>query len=478
MKKHISIVLAGSLLLCGCSSSVVSDKDKASGTKNASEESIVFQDAESFEASLSGCSSSDVSDQDKALGTKNASEESIVFQDAESFEAALNRGEELVGATVTFVVNEVHPDSYYGYDLWAGEHLNFIFSEDQNVQTGDSVTVEVITVNNSATGSWIINDPNNEEHSVANVDFTKSVTLDCITFMVDKDSAEKSVVNGTMYTNGSFAVIVTKPDNSFDLTDDSYDRLELDGVSAVHYGYEADGSFIDYLFVEVSGTMYSFACVSAGLAETNKEMFDKFVRTISIDSAAAVPGRSFEKFTLSGTGSKVISDITLPPVICIVHAEHSGRSNFIVHYYSESGDRSSLANEIGAVNSYQVFDAQKNKSADGGMLEVKADGRWSLTFIPLSEYVSGDEKTSFSGCGNSVIGCFTATGLTVCKGTHSGSSNFIVRIYEYSETGDRLTSAFNEIGYYNGETVLRTEAGKKYFFNVSADGSWTLDIGS
>ena len=373
---------------------------------------------------------------------------------------------------------EVHPDSYYGYDLWAGEHLNFIFTEDQNVQAGDSVTVKVVTVDNSAGGSWIINDPNSQGHNISDTDFSKSVTLDSISFMVDENSTEQPITNGTMYMSGSFAVSATKLDDTFDITEAGDDQLEIDGVPAVHSSYEDDGCFYDFLFIEVSGTMYSFSCTSAGSAETNKEMFDKFIRTISIDSAAAAPTSSFEKFTLSGTGSKVINSITLPPVICVVHAEHSGRSNFIAHYYSESGRRTLLANEIGAVNSYQVFDAQKNNSAEGGMLEVDADGSWSITFIPLSEYVSGDEKTSFSGSGDSVVGCFTANGLTVCKGTHSGSSNFIVRVYEYSETGGHLTSAFNEIGCYSGETVLRTEAGKKYFFDVTADGSWTLNIGS
>lgn len=439
MKKLISVVLAGTVLFCGCSSNDSSGRDKSSSKVSA---------------------------------------EDIAFQDAGSFEAALNRGDDLVGATVTFVVNEVHPDSYYGYDLWAGEHLNFIFSEDQNVLEGDSVTVKVISVDTSASGSWIINDPNSEFHSLASVDFTKRKTLDSITFMIDEDSVEQPIANGTMYMTGAFALSVTKTDNTFDLTEPGYDRLEIDGVPAVHYCYEADGCIDDFLFIEASGNMYSFSCTSAGSAASNKELFDRFIKTISIDSAALAPEKSFDRFTLSGTGSKVIKDISLPPVICVVHQEHSGSRNFIVHYYGPSGNRSSLANEIGAVNSYQVFDAQRNGSTDGGMLEVEADGSWSITFIPLSEYISGDTKTSFSGHGDSVIGCFTSSGLTVCKGFHSGSSNFIVHVYEYSETGDKLPSAFNEIGYYSGEAVLRTEAGKKYFFNVIADGNWTLDVGS
>lgn len=74
---------------------------------------------------------------------------------SEEFERALNNGENCDGKTVTFVVNEVHPDSAFGYNLWAGEHLNFVSDDASNAKVGDEVTVKVDKVE-SVLGSWII----------------------------------------------------------------------------------------------------------------------------------------------------------------------------------------------------------------------------------------------------------------------------------------------------------------------------------
>lgn len=62
---------------------------------------------------------------------KNNSEADLVYidyADAESFEAALNEGEDLEGKIVQFEALELHPDSAVGYNVWAGEHLNFIWN--------------------------------------------------------------------------------------------------------------------------------------------------------------------------------------------------------------------------------------------------------------------------------------------------------------------------------------------------------------
>ena len=77
------------------------------------------------------------------------------YGDAESFESALNAGENLEGKTVQFMAGELHPDSAFGYDIWAGEHLNFVSSTHPDVKEGDTVTVKVNKIE-SMLGSWII----------------------------------------------------------------------------------------------------------------------------------------------------------------------------------------------------------------------------------------------------------------------------------------------------------------------------------
>lgn len=80
----------------------------------------------------------------------------INYGDAESFEADLNKGNNLEGKVVQFIAGEFHPNSELGYNVWAGEHLNFVSSRNPDIQEGDTVTAKVTTIENIG-GSWVIN---------------------------------------------------------------------------------------------------------------------------------------------------------------------------------------------------------------------------------------------------------------------------------------------------------------------------------
>lgn len=90
-----------------------------------------------------------------ACGDKKEDTEIINYADAESFESALNKGENLEGKIVQFVVGELKPNSAFGYNIWAGEHLNFVSSRNPDVKQGDTVVVKTTTIENTL-GSWII----------------------------------------------------------------------------------------------------------------------------------------------------------------------------------------------------------------------------------------------------------------------------------------------------------------------------------
>ena len=89
------------------------------------------------------------------VGCGAVSKTTLDYGDAESFEAALVNGENLEGKTVSFVAGEVHPQSAFGYNVWAGEHLNFISNKNPDIKEGDVVTVKVTTVESNL-GSWLI----------------------------------------------------------------------------------------------------------------------------------------------------------------------------------------------------------------------------------------------------------------------------------------------------------------------------------
>ena len=77
------------------------------------------------------------------------------FEDAASFEAALNNGEDLVGKTVKITVDELVPDSAFGYNIQTGEHLNFCSPNNPGVSVGDTLTVKVTEIT-SILGSYVI----------------------------------------------------------------------------------------------------------------------------------------------------------------------------------------------------------------------------------------------------------------------------------------------------------------------------------
>lgn len=93
--------------------------------------------------SLSACSSSD-------------SSISIDYKNAEAFESALNNGDNVAGKTVKFHADSLHPESIYGYNIWAGDHLNFISADDPGIKRGETVVVTVTSTSQLDNGSWLI----------------------------------------------------------------------------------------------------------------------------------------------------------------------------------------------------------------------------------------------------------------------------------------------------------------------------------
>ncbi len=78
------------------------------------------------------------------------------FFSAEEYEYALNHGEDTPGKVVRFEVREFRLDNALGYpNIWGGEHLNFVSSEDPQVREGDIVTVRICATRNVG-NHWFI----------------------------------------------------------------------------------------------------------------------------------------------------------------------------------------------------------------------------------------------------------------------------------------------------------------------------------
>ncbi len=163
---------------------------------------------------------------------------------------------------------------------------------------------------------------------------------------------------------------------------------------------------------------------------------------------------------VSGYGDDVISDITVGDGIYRVHFSHSGHSNFIVKSYDTSNDKELLINEIGNYNGYVLLLGNSPYA-----FEITADGSWSYTI----ERLDNISDTSFAGKGDYVTGlCSLSSGAW--KFTHDGSSNFVVRIY----TSDGRDLLVNDIGRYDGKKMVEIPIGGYAFFEITADGNWTI----
>ncbi|MFI6576818.1 hypothetical protein ACIBFB_13530 [Nocardiopsis sp. NPDC050513] len=124
--------------------------------------------------------------------------------------------------------------------------------------------------------------------------------------------------------------------------------------------------------------------------------------------------------------------------------------------------------------------AAAEQPAEGGAEEVPAaEGVWNELPVDPSGALAWDDETYWlSGSGDALYRLdWTPTATTTLELTHSGSANFIV--VPYDADGARLGSLANEIGAYEGNSVLEEaailgSAAEVEFIHIQADGAWTI----
>lgn len=171
-----------------------------------------------------------------------------------------------------------------------------------------------------------------------------------------------------------------------------------------------------------------------------------------------------EELSLSGSGQQASSKFTLEDGFVVIKSTHNGGSNFAMELLDENANVVKLVtNEIGSYNGSQVF------AIDAGTYQynVTADGAWTIEMsqeIP-DEVVSG----SASGKGDTALFMDLEDGAQTFSFTHDGQSNFAV------QANDSVLLV-NEIGAYEGSQVQRVDDAGVYFFNITADGNWTINV--
>lgn len=184
--------------------------------------------------------------------------------------------------------------------------------------------------------------------------------------------------------------------------------------------------------------------------------------------AEAAPEPEPAAIKVTGKGTRVSKKFTVTDGLAVFTMSHKGRSNFIVHLRSADGSvDEGLVNEIGNFKgSWPLF-------LDAGeyLLKVDADGPWNFT-ITQPRPTSVDTVTSFKGKGKAATQVFfIEQGMRTVTLTHSGKSNFIVHIEGAASEG-----LVNEIGKFNGSTILDVPESGGAILSVEADGKWTIKI--
>lgn len=174
--------------------------------------------------------------------------------------------------------------------------------------------------------------------------------------------------------------------------------------------------------------------------------------------------------TYTGTGASVVAVSGLPSDYHVVELAHTGASNFIVRPYEGPAPGFSLANEIGTYTGRVVVEDPEAITA----LEVRADGPWTISFLPPSAATPIAPGGTASGTGDAVLWITSPLppGLRIANMAFDGSRNFIVR--PYGTDGDSLFSLANEIGAWTGGAVLPNHA---RLIEVTANGgNWFVAL--
>lgn len=96
-----------------------------------------------------------VKNEEETTKAKTQSIAGIDYYNAADFEADLEAGKNLEGKTALMICDELHPQSVYGYNIWAGKHINLVSSRNPNVEAGEEILIKATEINSNL-GSWII----------------------------------------------------------------------------------------------------------------------------------------------------------------------------------------------------------------------------------------------------------------------------------------------------------------------------------
>jgi len=293
-----------------------------------------------------------------------------------------------------------------------------------------------------------------------------------VTFQTKDDSISSTV---TVLEESSFEFVDSMPkgesieyDETVDITATIRNSGDVTRTETVTFTF--DDEEVDTLTVTLdSGEETNLSItIDTGLYTEGHKSYTFSSRDDSISDQIFIDLTQPSDQSFSGSGAAVERDIEIEGGLTVIEASHNGESNFQVSLVPDEGFDVLFINVIGD------FDGSQAELVEGGtyLLDIEADGGWSITVKQPRATSGSSPPDSFSGRGPDVVGPIEFDGTHIAEGSHSGEGNFQVRVMPMEGSFSELV--FNEIGNFNGETTFSYRG--LGWVDVNADGSWQIDI--
>jgi len=176
---------------------------------------------------------------------------------------------------------------------------------------------------------------------------------------------------------------------------------------------------------------------------------------------------------LSGKGDQASSKFQLQSGLSTWKVTHDGTSNVQISLLNSEGKYIDMpVNEIGRYSGKQIVRVGKPGEY---LLNVKADGKWSVTIDQPRPSTAPAKPLTASGKGTNITPFVTLPkGLCVFKMNHRGDGVFRVKLF--NAEGRLIDQIVGVIGAYEGSKAFTVDEEGIYIIGVSANGDWSVNV--
>ena len=171
--------------------------------------------------------------------------------------------------------------------------------------------------------------------------------------------------------------------------------------------------------------------------------------------------------TYSGSGDYVL---TLDPIgdWYIYEIDGNAGSNYFgVIAYDDNGER------IGSlVNTTEVYHGRVyDPTQAAAVLEIKAEGDWSIKVLSIYQSDSGMRGDTVSGHGDDVVLFYTDKGESLTADIEGNAGSNYFGVIGYNSKGGRISAFVNTTDPYSGTVLLK---GQPRIFEIKSEDDWSI----